>query len=279
MTTEKSALVMLDQIESRCSHLRDVCNWAVVFKDWLRYCAGMDAIDDANLAIRYFVGDFVPTTDSPEFSGELYLAVYGLLQAMYVQTEGVRAIFGAADWTPPKCDHLCARHRYAAHPAPGYEAGFMTRLSMSKWGFNGRLYSQKTGCYGFEEVLLKPLLERHCSWTFEQLDSFLEYARADFQGHYDRALEYPIAPIADALSRNPFVGEADVPFERCRDACVAALSNLAEIRFMANQRAVDAKSDPFSLGIGSRGKLSGLPFKFTGMPSSTLPPVPRSETH
>lgn len=78
----------------------------------------MDVIQDAALAIRAFQARHEKTD-----LGERYLGLYGVLQAIHLQQDGIKRLYGAArgkDWhiTQAMKEVRDLRDRVAGHPAP-----------------------------------------------------------------------------------------------------------------------------------------------------------------
>lgn len=89
MDTEK---IILTTVEEACSDFRNLINSVTHEREeliediqkWLVVCSSMDVIDDTELAIKAYekLGCKID-------QGKAYLAIYGLLQAMYVQQDAV----------------------------------------------------------------------------------------------------------------------------------------------------------------------------------------------
>jgi len=56
---------------------------------WFQLCACLDVIEDAEMAVITY-----PSIEAPHGDGMWYLAVYGVLQALYIQQNAVTALCG-----------------------------------------------------------------------------------------------------------------------------------------------------------------------------------------
>ncbi|HUF54583.1 MAG TPA: hypothetical protein VMR52_12540 [Dehalococcoidia bacterium] len=84
----------MTNIEQLVSEFRDYVNDPPIQSQprgdrgrWLRICSSMDAIEDAELAIAAYM-----KSEYPDASGDLYLALYGLLQSLIIQQDAAKEL-------------------------------------------------------------------------------------------------------------------------------------------------------------------------------------------
>ncbi len=86
--------------------------------DWDKVCASMDTIEDTQMAVESY--QIVPETED---EGKLYLEIYGLFQAMYMQQDAIENITDGLNVETIKPDFKSLAHnprmtrnRYFGHP-------------------------------------------------------------------------------------------------------------------------------------------------------------------
>lgn len=101
---------------------------------WFQLCASMDLVEDSQLAIDAYRG---AESDS---DGALYLAVYGLLQAFFLQQDAVRHLASALGISPSEDPELKAvreaRNDIAGHPTMRGGKNSFTTHSISRWSLS-----------------------------------------------------------------------------------------------------------------------------------------------
>ena len=103
---------------------------------WFQLCASMDLIEDSQLAIDAYPGS------TSESYGALYLAVYGLLQAFFLQQDAVAHLGSALDISISEDPELKsvreARNDIAGHPTKrrGKKKNTFTTHSISRWSLS-----------------------------------------------------------------------------------------------------------------------------------------------
>ncbi len=101
---------------------------------WFQLCASMDLIEDSQLAIDAYRG---PRSDS---DGPLYLAVYGLLQAFFLQQDAVehlgRALGISISEDPELKAVRDARNDIAGHPTMRGGKNTFTTHTISRWSLS-----------------------------------------------------------------------------------------------------------------------------------------------
>ena len=105
---------------------------------WLKACSAMDVIEDTEAAISAYRA----TSDHPENVDRLYLHLYGLLQALYLQQDAIGVIHQALGIKYNRCEELCEireiRNDACGHPSNrrGKESGFfIVKLSLERARF------------------------------------------------------------------------------------------------------------------------------------------------
>jgi len=115
--------------------------------EWREFCAALDVIGDTEDAIETYLGRIRALGETAPISGSPdYLGVYGVLQALVVQQDAVRAILRGAGVTTSTLDprlreirnirNLSVGHPTRAVKHPGKPSSFIVQISMSQSGFD-----------------------------------------------------------------------------------------------------------------------------------------------
>ncbi|MFN3199971.1 MAG: hypothetical protein ACE366_16365 [Bradymonadia bacterium] len=164
---------LFSQIETLLSELRD----AVVDNNsinpipfssrnqWVDYIASADVVEDTSLAIGYYVNE-VEFDANSNWNGESYLSIYGLMQVIFVQQDAF-SYMGKSVLCDEEMKQFesnesykrlrIARNRYFGHPVKqggkgNKRWGFVSRVKISKFSFDGLCYSESEGGYESESI-------------------------------------------------------------------------------------------------------------------------------
>ncbi len=154
-------------------------------KNWAQLCSSMDAIGDAELGIDAFL-----SSDFPTDPGGAYLAIYGVLQLLFVEqdaTQAIRSIFDVKGPLPgPAKDVRDIRNWSIGHPTSTRDGAshFIARYSMSKEGF--RLLSLQSGGESvYRSVNLRRLIHDQREVLAVVLEGVLDKLIHEEQTHRD----------------------------------------------------------------------------------------------
>jgi len=154
---------------------------------WHQLCSCLDAIEDADLAIAYYSAGDLPATD-----GALYLVVYGLLQALFLQQD---AIFNMCESLeiPEQLDEYPRlrqireiRNESIGHPTKrdrprGQRTSYhsISRITLSTEGFE-LLSTYGDGGFDVKQVSIPDLIADQRKYVSEILSSVIsELARRE----------------------------------------------------------------------------------------------------
>ena len=141
-------------------------------KQFNRLCSAMDVIDDVELIISSY--------EARQFASSLgatYLTIYGLFQALYVQSNAVRELAKAIGCHLRKNDAVemvrSVRAQAVGHPTSHDKItdegfSFITQHNISPWSFELDRYTSSGRTY-HERINLLELLETHKDATASQL--------------------------------------------------------------------------------------------------------------
>jgi hypothetical protein len=136
--------------------------------NWHQLCAGLDTIEDTELAIVAYV-----QSDFPSDAGEGYLRIYGVLQALFLQQDALEHFLAASGWglTTKVRDVLRdvreARTAAVGHPTQLNRKGdlsthVISRSTLRKDGFDLMSFAKKSGedPVSFRYVAVCDLIEK-----------------------------------------------------------------------------------------------------------------------
>lgn len=173
-----------------------------LFKDgagWTQLCSCMDAVEDTDAAIAAF-----PGVARPKNTGQRYLAIYGVLQAMFVQQDAVRDMHEALglEWKPceiPELDRIRkCRNASIGHPTKQGSQGspnhhFIIQISLTEDSFE-LLTRSHDGKTTTEHVRLGEFIRQQSTVIGETLARLLDGLQKD-----DR--EYRMSVSTQSLAR------------------------------------------------------------------------------
>ena len=190
MMRESSVCVAIAQFRDLVNNHAAIKN--ELLKDsqkWAQVCAGMDVIEDTDLAITAYRS---LKADEDEDTGFCYLIVYGLLQTLVVQQEAVKGVSQALS---AKCD-LRERLKYVrdirncavGHPTM-FGTGRQSDSSKKSYGINRRSLSvDGFAYYSFDrndgspqqDVSLQDLIADQESAVSDALDKLVQHLKQRF---------------------------------------------------------------------------------------------------
>jgi len=161
-------------------------------KFWNQMCSSLDVIGDTELAINSFL-----TNDFPDDTGEKYIRVYGVLQALFIQQDAVEHLCESLSM-PVKinghqdlADIRNIRNESIGHPtkkrkeAELYTYHFISRMTLSKAGFQ-LMTSCEKGETVFKEVPLEEIIRKQRGALSDILKSLVEGFTSAEQAHRKR---------------------------------------------------------------------------------------------
>jgi len=157
---------------------------------WHQLCASLDAIGDSQLAIDAYA------TSSGSSDGAVYLAIYGLLQACFLQQDAIHNLCEALDLDDSYKDYreLMAvrelRNDAVGHPTKrgqksAYRYYSISRFTMSKLGFQ-MLVHGASGFIEFREVSLAAVIADQRTYVGKLLASVLAKLETELEDHRAR---------------------------------------------------------------------------------------------
>lgn len=177
----------------------------------MQLCSAMDAIGDTQLAVRAFLDE--PMTDIRE-DGWSYIAVYGVLQVLYVQQDAVRTLSSCLALKFELPDELTdirdIRNDSIGHPTG--RGAMISRISLSPEGF--QLLIASKGKTELRHVSVRGVAEKQTEAIAAILARAVEQLVADELAHrrdfrdkplrdlLPGTLQYGLEKIAEAL-RDP----------------------------------------------------------------------------
>ncbi len=153
-------------------------------RDWTFLCTSMDIVDDASMAIRSFLKFGMDGPTKYQDVGEVYLRLYGILSATYIQQQAVLKLFKLMNVAPlksikGKLDSLEIRelrHKLAAHSTDCYKGNMYVPIFMEVQGFHCGYYADNEITKLQQDVDLEKAIEEHCRLLIWVLDSVYEKA-------------------------------------------------------------------------------------------------------
>jgi len=179
------------QIRDYINHYR---NNHVLVQDlvkWNILCSSLDVVGDTVLAIETYSA-LKPVNDD----GFNYLAVYGILQVLYVQQDAVLHIFQSLDISPKLVDPKILtdtmyvrgiRNKATGHPTKHgrknqvLSSHFISRISLSLSGFT--LMSAEGGKTQFNNISIADLIHKQEIGTAHALEIVVEELRKREEAH------------------------------------------------------------------------------------------------
>ena len=203
--------------------------------DWFRLCSSLDVIGDSEMAFHAY--NEMPNSDHP---GANYILVYGFLQTLFLQQDAVNNLHKALG-IPYEIDSTLREIRNVRnaviHPTDGGLSSekrfrFISRMSLSKSGFELWTVVPNKSSREFEEVSLVSLLEKqHLQMENalrallkelkkEEIDYRKRYMDESLEDCYPQALDYFFEKILEAVR-----GDSSV---ECGEAYVSLISEILE---------------------------------------------------
>jgi len=155
-------------------------------EDWNFVCAAMDIIGDSLYAIEHFLKFGLEGPTKYDDIGEVYLRLYGVLNATYIQQQAIYLLFKlnncpnakAANEQIKSLEIRSVRHKIGAHSSDYLnfdknnktESFVPVRINLT--GFNCGYFNNETS--KIEKVNLRALLEEHIKLMLVFLDQIYE---------------------------------------------------------------------------------------------------------
>jgi tetratricopeptide (TPR) repeat protein len=157
---------------------------------WSQLCASLDAIGDSQLAIEAF-----PIAGTERDRGALYLSIYGLLQACFLQQDSIQHLGEALGLKESYKDHsqlLTIRelrndavgHPTKRNPKPPHRYCSISRMSMSSAGF--KMLVEEGGKSDFRYVSLPEVIADQRMYVRELLSSILAMLQKELTEHREQ---------------------------------------------------------------------------------------------
>ncbi len=161
---------------------------------WFQLCSSLDVIEDTQFAIIAFVNREFETS-----KGSVYLAVYGLLQALTVQQDAVQNLCESLEMpravSPPAIKGIREiRHKSIGHPTKrnrgeGGEAlpsfHFISQMTLNPNGFE-LLSDYKDGKFVSEYVTIATLIQEQRSFVSEMLNGVIQKLEDEDAAHKEK---------------------------------------------------------------------------------------------
>lgn len=170
---------------------------------WNQLCSSLDVIQDTDVALDDYVGH-----DFPESLGQKYLAIYGVLQSLFIQQDAVDHLIESLKLKMPNASERLkdvreVRNKSIGHPTKkggkkGTTYHFISRGTMNKNGF--QLMSCVPGRdHEFENVNILPLISRQRSVIEEVLKEVLAMFEEEEMKHKE---EFKAEKLANIFQKN-----------------------------------------------------------------------------
>ena len=132
---------------------------------WYQLCSAMDVIDDIDMALEAYL-----TADFPNDTGEKYLRIYGVLQALFVQQDALRHLIDIirpsvqVELSDVLKEVRDLRSASIGHPTEFKRKGeksvhAISRITLGKDGFQMLSFDEKNGT-SFRNVPVRTLVEK-----------------------------------------------------------------------------------------------------------------------
>ena len=215
--------------------------------DWARICSALDAIDDAGSAIASYANQ---TKDAG--LGGLYLSVYGVTQAFYIQQDAIKALVEClqvdvdlesetAQWKPARDSRIDIGHPTKVYRTPQSSTSIVQN-SRSQFGFRLQRI-RHTGDHNidWEYVSIPKLI----GVQREAIESALmKIAKAIEQREIDHRRKYRVSPLSAAFGGqsdyylSKFRSELDPPYPCLRVAVRWARGSIDGLRAALGDRTI-----------------------------------------
>lgn len=157
---------------------------------WQQLCASLDVIGDSQLAIDAF-----PTEGTREGPGLLYLSIYGLLQACFLQQDAIQHLCEALKLGDSYKDYpklLLIRelrndvvgHPTKRHPKPPHRYCSISRISLSPAGF--KMLIEESDSSEFSYVSMPEVIADQRTYVRELLSSILAKLETELAEHKEQ---------------------------------------------------------------------------------------------
>lgn len=170
--------------------------------DWNFLCTAMDVVGDASAAIRNFLRFGLNGPTRYEDVGEIYLRLYGLLNAAYIQQQAVLKLYTLMNVGQPKkiktkfdsLDIRSLRHKLASHSTDYQNTVIQTAetyvpIQLGLGGFNCTYVNNETS--NQYSVNLETAVEEHCRLLIVVMDAIYEKAvKTLYKGQSKKLTEY-----------------------------------------------------------------------------------------
>jgi hypothetical protein len=176
---------------------------------WKMLCSCLDTVDDTELAIRaYEQFGKAPTV------GDLYLLVYGVLQALFVQQDAVKNLCAALviDYEPDELlkEIRDTRNDIAGHPTKRRDGKWLaynsiSRFSLTKEGFDlMTTYSDKNRRPRFRPISIEPLIKTQRDVIQKALAEVLRRLKTEEANHRAKYRDQKLQDIFPSMLGNYF---------------------------------------------------------------------------
>lgn len=154
---------------------------------WNMLCSCLDTVEDTELAINAY-----EESSNPPTAGAVYLLVYGLFQALFIQQDAVENLCQtlSIDYMPDKLlkEIRDIRHNSAGHPTKrgggkGQASNFIGRFSLTKEGFNLMTTYPDNRSPFFHHVSIKSLVKDQRDIMQNVLTEVLRKLKAEEANH------------------------------------------------------------------------------------------------
>ncbi len=171
---------------------------------WSMLCSSMDAIDDTEMAIDAFIEQPPATTDT---KGECYLAIYGILQVLFVQQDAISNLLEAFE-LPRKVDGNLRKIREVRNKATGHptkregstrrgtpaSSHFIVQHSMTRTHFT-IMGNYETGETCFEDVDVMALIRKQRAVVTRVLEEVWKALKEKERQHREAFKEDKLADL------------------------------------------------------------------------------------
>jgi hypothetical protein len=236
--SESKVQKFVDRIRDRINARRRVRRLSSDAPLWAQLCSALDVIGDSELAIIAF------SRKEAAPLGEMYLLLYGLLQAVVLQQDAVLHAAKALDvaWTrPSEAKTLRAiRNRTAGHPTSFTHGeprfNHIVRTSSSIKAFDLMSWSSNGDGPSSETVATAPLLAEHRDVVISGLSTILAAELRREAAHRQQFCHEKLAPLF--RSHLAEVGVVGPPFAKAQVAthAISVLEQVERIRVRLEAR-------------------------------------------
>jgi hypothetical protein len=186
---------------------------------WNQLCSCLDTLGDTQLAIRAYE----QSSEPPRAAADLYLLVYGVLQALIIQQDAVNNLCQALaiDYVPDNSlkEIRDIRHDSTGHPTKRGSGkrqtyNFIGRSSLTKEGFDLMTTYPDNSPHLFRHISTKSLIRNQTNVIQKALGEVLRSLKTEEANHrakyrdqklediFPSALGYYFAKIGDAIDGN-----------------------------------------------------------------------------